>query len=166
MLAILPLVAGCFGYHVGNQSLYPAHIYTVYVPIFESDSFRRHLGERLTERVMKRIEEVTPYKVINSPDADSILTGRIIADAKRVVVEDRFDNPREVELNMAVRVRWIDRRGNPLRDCPAVPLPPELTTVSASATVVPEVGQSIATGQVEAIDKLAEQIVSMMETPW
>ena len=37
-------LAGCAGYQVGNQSLYPSHIHTVYVPIFESNSFRPFLG--------------------------------------------------------------------------------------------------------------------------
>ena len=35
-------------YQIGNRSLYPQDVHTVYVPIFESDSFRRNLGERLT----------------------------------------------------------------------------------------------------------------------
>ncbi|HKD37640.1 MAG TPA: hypothetical protein VKB78_12600, partial [Pirellulales bacterium] len=38
---------GCAGYHVGNASLFPADIHTVFVPMFESDSFRRDLGEQL-----------------------------------------------------------------------------------------------------------------------
>ena len=41
--------SGCAGYQLGSQSLYPPDIHTVYVPIIESDSFRRYLGERLTD---------------------------------------------------------------------------------------------------------------------
>ena len=33
---LLALACGCAGYQVGNQSLYPMHIRTVYVPTFES----------------------------------------------------------------------------------------------------------------------------------
>ena len=59
---------------------YPKDIHTVYVPIFESASFRPDLGERLTKAVVKRIEEVTPLKVVNSAgDADSVLIGQIRA---------------------------------------------------------------------------------------
>ena len=37
---------------------------TVYVPMIESGSYRRDLGERLTEAVAKQIELKTPYKVV------------------------------------------------------------------------------------------------------
>jgi hypothetical protein len=47
------LVLGCAPYRMGVQSLYSCNIRTVYVPMFESDSFRRNLGERLTEAVQK-----------------------------------------------------------------------------------------------------------------
>ncbi len=70
--------AGCAGYRFGAATLYPPDIHTVYVPVFESDSFRRGLGERLTEAVVKAIEARTPYKVVGSAEADSVLTGKII----------------------------------------------------------------------------------------
>ena len=47
-----------------------------------------------------------------------------------------------------------------------VGLPPELINVGGSGDVIPEVGQSIATGHQEAITKVAEQIVALMEAPW
>jgi hypothetical protein len=45
--------------------------------MFESTSFRRNLGERLTEAVVKR-SKTEPYKVVSDPNADSVLTGRIV----------------------------------------------------------------------------------------
>jgi hypothetical protein len=48
---LLLVIAGCAPlnmYQFGTRSLYPADIQTVYVPIFESDSFRRFLGEQLS----------------------------------------------------------------------------------------------------------------------
>ncbi len=84
LLAVLPLaaVAGCAAYHVGNASLFPPDIHTVFVPMFESDSLRRNLGEMLTEAVTKEIELRTPFKVVGTPNADSVLTGRITGDTK------------------------------------------------------------------------------------
>ena len=49
-------VGGCAGYRFGAASLYPPDIQTVYVPVFESNSFRRNLSEWLTEAVCKEIE--------------------------------------------------------------------------------------------------------------
>lgn len=165
-LLVLLCLAGCAGYQVGNWTLYSDGIETVYVSVFESDSFRHNLGELLTEAVAKEIERVTPYKVVGSPAADSILRGRIVTDAKNVVVEDPRDNPRELELTFQVQVQWVDRRGRTIQDCGAIPLPPEMTLVGASATIIPEVGETLDVAQLEAVQEIAEQIVAMMETPW
>jgi hypothetical protein len=158
--------AGCSTYQIGNRSLYPAHIRTVYVPTFESNSFRRNLGERLTEAVVKEIELKTPYKVVATPDADSVLTGLIASEGKRVVAENRYDDPRQVEVRMQVMVNWIDRQGTAIRPDGAVPLPPSALSVTGTADVTAEVGQSVATSQQDAINRVAEQIVAMMEAPW
>ena len=101
LMCLSPCLAGCAGYHIGPDAMFPNDVRTVYVPIFESDSLRRGLGEWLTEAVKKEIERRTPYKVINSPNADSILSGRIVSDTKRVVVETRNDDPRETETNVS-----------------------------------------------------------------
>ena len=164
-LACVTLV-GCAGYRYGAASLYPPEIRTVHVPIFESNSYRRNLGEWLTEAVVREIELKTPYKVVHHPNADSILSGTLIADTKRLLVISPTDDPRETELVMQVQVRWVDRQGNVLRERSGVPVPLELVDVSGTASVVPEFGQSITSGQQLAIEQLAQQIVSLMEIPW
>jgi hypothetical protein len=159
--------AGCASYHIGNDSLYPKDIHTVYVPIFESSSFRPDLGERLTEAVVKRIEEVTPLKVVNSAgDADSVLIGQIVGDAKHDLFNNNFNDFRELQTELQVRVHWEDRHGNTLRQCPPVPVPPEIIAVTGTSTLVPEVGQSYATSSQQAIEQVAKQIVGLMEAPW
>ena len=80
--------SGCAGLHVGQQSLYRPEIATIYVPVFESESYRPNLGERLTEAVVKEIELKTPYKVVQTPNADSVLRGRIVMETKRVLAEN------------------------------------------------------------------------------
>jgi hypothetical protein len=162
----LVLFSGCATYHIGNQSLYPTEIHTVYVPMFESVSFRRNLGERLTEAVMKEIEEKTPYKVVADPNADSTLSGRIVEEGKQVLINTRVDDPRELQVNMRVQVGWIDRQGRMLRQSPNIPLPAELIDVQGTGTLAPEVGQSVEVAQQEAIQRIATQIVSLMEKPW
>lgn len=159
-------LVGCAGYRFGAASLYPPDIRTVHVPIFESNSYRRNLGEWLTEAVIQEIQQKTPYTVVSSPNADSILTGTLIADTKRILVVSPTDEPRETEMTMQVQVSWVDRQGNVLRERAGVPIPPELVDVTGTASVVPEFGQSIVTAQQEAIEQLAQQIVSLMESPW
>ncbi|MCS7238368.1 MAG: LPS assembly lipoprotein LptE [Thermoguttaceae bacterium] len=164
-LALLVL-AGCAGYQVGPESLFPAHIRTVYVPIFESDSLRRHLGERLTEAVMKQIELQTPFKVVGTPDADSTLSGRIVAEGKSVQIENRWDEPRELVYRFQVQVRWIDYRGELIREATIAPAPEDEVLLTSTSLFVPEQGHSVAVAQQKAIERLARQIVGMMESPW
>jgi hypothetical protein len=150
-------IVGCAGYQVGAGSLYAPDVTTVYVPMIESDSYRRDLGERLTEAVIKEIELKTPYKVVDTPDADSVLSARLTRDTRRTLVENAFDDPRLLENELHAEVTWINRRRS-------LEVPPVL--ISQTSNLIPEVGQSVASQQQQAIERLAQQIVSTMEAPW
>ena len=166
---LLASLAGCLGlgnYQFGARTLFPEGIETVYVPVFDSSSFRRELGEELTEAVVKEIERRSHYKVVSSPSADTVLTGKITGETKHLLFETLQGDPREMEVNLQVKVSWVDRRGSPVREIPPVPVPSAAVDISAASNVVPEVGQSIATSHQRAIQRLAEQIVSLMEKPW
>jgi hypothetical protein len=159
-------LSGCAGYQVGAGSLYAPDVRTVFVPMIESDSYRRDLGERLTEAVVKEIELKTPYKVVNTPDADSILSARLIRDTRRTLVENAFDDPRVSEIELHAEVRWLNRRRQPIVPMQALPIPPDLVLINQTSNLIPEVGQSVASQQQQAIERLAQQIVSTMEAPW
>jgi hypothetical protein len=47
-----------------------------------------------------------------------------------------------------------------------IPIPAELLAVNQTTNVIPEAGQSVATSQQQAIQRLAQQIVGTMEAPW
>ncbi len=160
------MLAGCIGYHAGTNSLYAADVATVYVPMIESDSYRRDLGERLTEAIVKEIELKTPYKVVNTPDADSILTARLMTDTRRRVIQNGFSDPRVSETDLRAQVNWINRRRQPLYPVQMIPIPPDLLAVNQTSNLIPEAGQSVATSQQQAIQRLAQQIVGTMEAPW
>ncbi|NBU40486.1 MAG: hypothetical protein EBS51_06680 [Planctomycetia bacterium] len=164
------LVTGCATYRFGNGTLYAPDVRTVYVPMFQSDSYRTtpsvDIGERLTEAVCKEIEKRTPFKVVGSEAAaDSVLTGRVVADTKRMVVESPTDQSRMVEMNYQVLVTWADRGGSVIATGD-VPLPAATVDVGQAGALVPEFGRSVASTQQEAIEKLAQQIVGLMEEPW
>lgn len=158
--------AGCASYQVGSESLYAPDIATVYVPMIESDSYRRDLGERLTEAVIKEIELKTPYKVVGTPDADSILSVKLLGDSRTLLAENSFDDPRLSESAVFSEVSWLNRRRLPMAPPQMLALPPEIISVNQTANLVPEVGQSVASSQQQAIERLAQQIVGTMETPW
>ncbi|MBX3424868.1 MAG: hypothetical protein KF688_04235 [Pirellulales bacterium] len=163
---VLATGGGCATYRVGNETLYAPDVSTVYVPMIESDSFRPDLGERLTEAVIKEIELKTPYKVVGTPDADSVLAARIVSDVKKVIVENQNDDPRAIELSVRADVTWYNRRRAPLGAPASIAVPPGLLPMNQTGALITEAGQSIATQQQLAIQRLAEQIVATMEEPW
>ena len=160
----LLIVAGCAGYQVGAGSLYAPDVTTVYVPMIDSHSYRRDLGERLTEAVCKEIELKTPYKVVGTPDADSILSATLISDTRRTLGENAFDDPRVSEIELRAEVNWVNRRRMPIAPVQTIAVPPVL--INQTAPLIPEAGQSVASQQQLAIERLAQQIVSTMEAPW
>ena len=169
---LLPLVlyltslTGCAGYQFGNRALYRPDIRTVYVPMFESDSLRHALAERLTESVVKEIEQRTSYKVLADPAADSVLTGRILVERKHVIAENINDEARDLEVQFVVQVSWIDRRGGLMMQNVNIPLMPFDFAVTQTENFIPEAGQSIATAHQDALEEIAQQIVSQMEIAW
>lgn len=160
------LLSGCAGYQLGQRSLYRPDIRTVHVPVVQSDSYRLYLGERLTEAVVKEVELRTPYKVVASDTADSVLSIRLVSDSKRVINNNRFSEPRDIETDFFVQASWIDRRGDLIMSHEDVPAAPLLVNLGQQANFVPEGGQSLVTAQQEAIQKLAQQIVGQMELAW
>lgn len=165
-LALAAVLLGCARYQVGPGTLYRPDLRTVYVPIFASESLRRNLGERLTEAVVKEIELKTPYKVVATPDADSTLFGRIVRETKHVTAENRYDDARAIQAELTVEVRWVNRRGELLMQRSALPLPQFSLEIEQTASFIPEGGQSLATAQQQALQRLAEEIVGQMERWW
>jgi hypothetical protein len=166
---LLASLAGCLGlnnYQFGARTLFPEDVETVYVPVFDSSSYRRELGEELTEAVVKEIEWRTHYKVVSSPSADTILVGKITTEAKHLLFPTLQNDPREMEVSLQVKVSWTYRHGATVREIPLVPVPAAAVDISAASNMVPEVGQSVATSHQRAIQRLAQQIVSLMEKPW
>lgn len=120
----------------------------------------------MTEALGKAVELRTPYKVISSPSADSTLTCRVTNQTKRTVTEARTDEPRAVETLISVELTWTDRQGNLLMENRFVPQGELAFYFSQGIDFVPEGGQSMATAQMRAVERLADQIVNQMESRW
>ncbi len=153
---------GC-GYMVGNA--YGPDVRTVEVPIFENDTYRRGIEYQLTESVQREIQLRTPFRLVKGP-ADTRLTGRIVEARKNVLGENQNDDPRELQFALFVRVTWEDLRTGQLLAQQEVPLQPQSIPTVGVAEFAPEVGQSLASSSQDATNRLARQIVNMMEAPW
>ncbi len=159
LIAVTVVASGCSSYHLGNQFLFRSDIRTVHVAVFESGSYRRFLGQRMTEAVIKQIANNTPLTITEPALANSFLTGRIVRDRKSVVGENFTDEPRSLEIDWRLEVEWTDRTGAPL-------MPRRSLRIDRGVTFIPEGGQSLTTAQQQLIERLARDIVGQMELPW
>ena len=159
------LIVGCAGYQIGNQSLYTANIQTIYIPMVTAPSLSPHLSERITEAVAKEVELRTPYKVARDNFADAVLNIEIIDYKQGINFKDKWGGPRQDNLEMTAKVELVNRRS----------LTPECScefslnqegVVLGRGSMIPVAGQSTATQQQEAIDRLARCIVNSLEKPW
>lgn len=158
---------GCLGYRVGTKTLFSQDVETVYVPMFKCESAtQRHLAERMTEAVVKRIEAKSSYKVVARPGADSTLEGEILSENVGVTVWDDNNDPRQRNIGIKVRVSWVDRRQRDLRGFDDIPWNAGTAEIGADTSMMPEFGHSQVTAEQVVIDRIADQIVGMMEMPW
>ena len=184
-----------FGYRLGNESLYDPNIRTVYVPTFNNRAFQttpyRELEVDVTRAVVRELGAKTPFRVVSDPTrADTELIGNIVGIDKVLVNRNMQNNIREGEITLTVEILWRDLRDGRILSSPqkrgpilpasplafdpdlmqppqAVPVQPGLPTrVVATGRLLPELGETNATASKMAVDKLAVQIVSMMERGW
>jgi len=158
----------CCGYQFGSAGLYNADIKTVYVPMVQADTYREAFGERLTEAVCKKITEQTPYQLASPDKADTELSVRLTSETQSVSATNRYDDTRQKNVNLVAIAIWRERRSNSiLAQTNPIPIKSDDgVAVESQSFLVAETGQSSATAQQEAIDKLAAQIVGLMETAW
>jgi hypothetical protein len=164
---------------------YDTTIHSVYVPIFKNTTFRRGLEFDVTRAVIREIEAKTPYKVVSDPcQADTELTGTIILLNKNIINRTQLNEVREANTVLGVMVTWrnlktgeILTKPRPGPGAPPPPPPPDLppgapppkppaVLVQSTGGFIPEIGESLTTAEKENVDRLAVQIVSMMEIPW
>lgn len=175
-----------FGYTTAPT--YDCDIRTVYVPIFDNVSFRRGLEFDLTRAVVREIEAKTPYKVVNCRDkADTELIGKIVGRRKQLINVNQLGETRDAEVVLAVELQWNDlrpghlgeslsRAENASKEDPLSPnkldpyaprgkkaKDPNIILVQPTTHFIPELGGSVASAERQLIDRLAVQIVSMME---
>ncbi len=76
--------------------------------MFDNRSFRRGVEYTLSDALAKRIETMTPYKIVSSRDrADSVITGQLISiDESALTIERESARPLEKEVVLTATVNW------------------------------------------------------------
>ena len=156
---LVSVFSGCRAYNLGNQSLFRPDVRTVHVEAIESESFRRFLGQRLSESIAKQITLSSNLRIAPANMADSTIRGRILGDRKIGLTESVNDDLRDISSRIRVELSWVDRYGRPLMDRTTL-------VIDEADHFVPEGGQSLTTAQQDTIDRIARQVVQQMEMPW
>jgi len=152
------LFAGCSGY--SNKSLYSQDIKSVYVEMFDNETFRRDLEYDLTDAIAKRIEAETPYRIISDKSrADTVLSGRITAlNDSILTIERSTGRALEEQAEVIAKFSWKNlKTGDYLL---------ENSTATATASYSQFQQQSFDYASKTAANKLAERIVEQMQTKW
>ena len=166
LLASTPLGAlwGCAADGVAGYSLgqtYDEDVRTIAVPIFDNRSFDRELEFQLTEALIKRIEQETPYKVTHEAGADTILSGTILSVDRRLLSRD-FDTalPQEQLLEVTASFEWKDLRTGQVRR--------QRSRIRGAGEYIPSrgVGEPVEVARLAAVDDLSRQILSVMRSDW
>lgn len=158
LAAAAAATAGC-GYSF--RAPYDKSVQTVFVPMFKSQTFTRDIEKMLTELVHKEIMRRTPYRLVDDVDnADTILTGSVNFVDKNILVENPFNLPRQLTRTINASVNWVH---NPPTEAEKNREP---TIISETLNFVPEVGETAVTASYAVCQRLAAQIVDMMEQPW
>jgi len=143
-----------------NEPLFPENVSSVYVEMFENQSFRRGIEYELTDALAKRIEVETPYKIISSRDrADTLISGQIVQVGESVLSSERqTGRALEKEVQLQAVVNWKNlKTGELLIDN---------RSVSASASYSVWQNQSFDYASSIAANNLAQRIVELMEKQW
>jgi hypothetical protein len=161
LLCICLCLCGCSGMGgYSSQSLFPEDVSSIYVEMFDNQSFRRGTEYELTDALAKRIEAQTPYKIVSSRDrADTVISGQIVSIAESVPVSEReTGRALEREVELAAVVNWKNlKTGQLLIDN---------KPVKASASYSQWQNQGFGYASALAANKLAQEIVESMEKQW
>ena len=157
-IIVSALIGGCGGY--SNESLFNEQVGSVYLEMFDNQSFRRGVEYELSDAIGKRIEAESPYKLVsNRNTADTLLTGQIVSvDESAYSMERETGRALEKQVHLEAVVNWKNLKTG------AIIL--DNVKVSASASYSEWQNQGFDYGSSLAANNLAERIVELMEKRW
>ena len=154
-MLMLFLVYGC-GY--SNKSLVVRNVESIYIPIFENDTFRRGLEFGITKAVKDEIMSKTNLRIVDKDSADTHLTGTLKDVVESVLTRDIRDSIVESRVILIVDIKLVDRRtGRVLVD---------KRHIRQEAEFIVKRGETVDSAYDEGFVNLAEVIVNSLEEKW
>lgn len=155
IMVLFAMISGC-GYT--TKSLISRKINSIYIPIFENDTFRRGLEFDLTTAVKDEIMSNTKLRILQKDVADTILTGKIVNVSEGMISSNSQDDIVESRVIITVNIQLVDRRsGRTLVNS---------TNLNNSAEFIVKRGENINSATQESLAGLAEKIVNQLEEKW
>lgn len=157
---VLPLLffvsfEGC-GY--SSKSLLRSNVRSIYIPIFDNNTFRRGYEFDITKAVRDQILLRTRLNIVDKDEADSILLGKITSVDENMLIGDTKDNIVESRVFVAVEIRWVDKRtGRTIV---------ERKNIKRPAEFIVRRNETLSSSSSEAFVKVAQGIVEAMEEDW
>jgi hypothetical protein len=163
-LVFCVLAAGCSsdprqGYSF--ETSHPTHIQSVAVHIFENQTLTRGVEVELADALTKELQRTTPYAVVSSGQAQTVITGTIVdARLRHLTAARRTGMTEEMAIDLTVTFDWTDSRtGQPLV---------RRVNYRVVETFVPArpSNERVELGRHAAVQEMARAIVAEMRSSW
>jgi hypothetical protein len=150
---VFVLVSGC-GY--SQKSLIDRKINTIYISIFENNTFVRGIEFDIAKAVKDEIMSRTSLRIVQKDSADTILIGKIGGSAQTALSQSK-DNLVESSMKISAEIKLLDTRtGRVLISGGA----------GGSAAFIIGRGENVQSATEEAIAILARNLVNSLEEEW
>lgn len=149
---VFVLVSGC-GY--SQKSLIDRKINTIYISIFENNTFVRGIEFDIAKAVKDEIMSRTSLRIVQKDSADVIMTGKIGGSAQAALSQSR-DNIVESSVSISAGVTLLDTRTGRNMSGGA----------GGSASFIVDRGENVQSATEEAIASLARRLVDNLEEKW
>jgi len=105
---LLTLAAAGCGY--STPKLVRQDIHSVYVPVFDNETFRMGQEKELSLAVQREIRRNTELELAPRQEADSVLKGTITDVDEYVITKTINDSIVNKRIGLKVQIEWKDRR--------------------------------------------------------
>jgi outer membrane lipopolysaccharide assembly protein LptE/RlpB len=153
-ILLCAITVGCGVYSFSSSSL--GGVKTISVPEFDNKSLQYGLQQDLTQKLIDRFIQDNTLKVVAASDADAILRGEVVRYERVAYTYDKGDNVSEYKVNIYVNF-VLERKGGKVL----------LERQNLLGWGVYEAASETEDdGRLEAIDKLARDIVDETTKSW
>jgi hypothetical protein len=155
LLVLLAAAGAACGYRVGPAAPV-AGATTVRIPLFENRTFRRGVETDLARQIAASLATRSRLRLVDE-GGDLVVEGTLVEISEMLLSAREQERVRESALFVTAEVVVRDgRTGEPIV---------KVRRITERESFVPGIGESLRTARVEALKRLAEDVVDLLEAP-